>query len=179
MEILERSEKYLWLLLLLLVPVSASPLLPFGSGTLVRPLSFVPALLILLLAGFRMLVLKQIPRWRDGGGWPLGLFTVYTVIAGLGFLSSTSDKMFKGQAPFDSFIRAVATLFVGLIFYAVARLNIRSAGDVGTALKYLFIGLTLSIALAVLQVIAIVQGGTLLHEVQTLTNVFAVYYAGL
>ena len=80
MTTLDRADKFLWILLLLLVPVSASPLLPFGSGTLVRPLSFAPALLILLLAAFRIIVMKQSPRFRDGGGRPLVVFMVYVVI---------------------------------------------------------------------------------------------------
>lgn len=176
---LERAENRLWLLCLLLVPVSASPLLPFGSGTLVRPLSFIPALMILLLAGFRMLVLKQRLHWRNGDGWPLAAFVAYTLIGGLVVLSGAPDNVFKGQAPLDSFVRAMATLLVGLVFYVAARLNVRTSGDVKQALKYLFIGLSLSIALAMLQIVAIVQGGPLLRAVQLLTNLFAVYYAGL
>ena len=134
---LDRAGRFLWILLLLLVPISASPLLPFGSGTLVRPLSFAPALLILLLAAFRIIVLKQSPRFREGSGWPLTLFTAYVVIGGLVFLSYAPDQTFKGQTPFDSFIRALATLVVGLVFYAAARLNIRTSQDVRGALKYL------------------------------------------
>jgi O-antigen ligase len=179
MTTLDRIDKILWIALLLLVPVSASPLLPFGSGTLVRPLSFAPALLILLLAAFRTIVMKQRPRSRDGNGWPLLLFTMYVAIGGLVFLSNAPDQAFKGQTPLDSFIRALATLLVGLIFYYVARLNIRTTQDVCKALKFLFLGLSLSIAFAVLQVIAIVQRGTMLREVQALTDVFAVHYAGL
>jgi O-antigen ligase len=176
---LDRAGRFLWILLLLLVPISASPLLPFGAGTLVRPLSFAPALLILLLAAFRIIVLKQGPRFREGSGWPLTLFTAYVVIGGLVFLSNAPDQAFKGQTPFDSFIRALATLVVGLVFYAAARLNIRTSQDVREALKYLFLGLSFSIAFAALQVIAIVQRGALLREVQGITDLFAVHYVGL
>jgi O-antigen ligase len=176
---LDRTEKFLWALLLLLVPISASPALPFGNGTLVRPLSFIPALLILVLAGYRILILKQSPRRSDGGDGALGLFTAYVVIGGLIFLSNTPDQAFKGQAPLDSFVRALATLAVGLVFYVAARLNIRTASDVRSALKYLFIGLSFSIALAAVQVMAIVQRGTFLREVQAVTDLFAVHYAGL
>jgi O-antigen ligase len=176
---LDHTEKFLWALLLLLVPVSASPLLPFGSGTLVRPLSFLPALLLLMLAAFRIAVLRQKPRWPGGGGWLLGAFVGYVVIAGLILLSNQPETIFKGQAPLDSFVRALATLAVGLVFYGVSRLNIRTAQDVRATIRFLFIGVAASIALAVLQVIAIVQRGTLLHEVQALTDLFAVHYVGL
>src|ERR1700753_1066029 len=142
---LDKAEKLLWILLLLLVPIPASPLLPFGSGTLVRPLAFVPASLILALAALRIVVLKQTPRVRDGGGGALGLFAIYVVIGGLVLLSGGSDQAFKGQPPWASFVRALATLLVGLIFYAAARLNIRTAQDVRAALGYLFIGLSFSV----------------------------------
>src|SRR4029079_4680683 len=80
---LARVEHALWIGLLLLVPVSASPLLPFGAGTLVRPLSFLPALLLLALAMFRMVVLRQRPVLPRDAGWLLGLFSVYVVLGGL------------------------------------------------------------------------------------------------
>jgi O-antigen ligase len=179
MTILDRAEKFLWILLLLLVPVSASPLLPFGSGTLVRPLSFLPALMILLLAAWRVLALGQRLRWPKGGWVLLILFTLYVVIGGLILLSGDPEQVFKGQAPLDSFVRALATLLVGLMFFTVARLHIRTAADVRTAMRYLFMGLSASVLFALVQVIAIVQRGPLLREVQQLTDLFAVHYAGL
>ena len=179
MSSLARFERFLWALLLLLVPISASPLLPFGSGTLVRPLSFLPAMLLATLAAFRIAFLRQAPRWTGGSDWLLGGFAAYVVTGGLIFLSNQPENVFKGQAPLDSFIRALATLAVGLIFYVVARLNIQTAQDVRAAIRLLFIGLAASIAFAVLQVSAIIQRGALLRVVQSLTDLFAVHYTGL
>ena len=106
-------------------------------------------------------------------------FLAYIVISGLALLSNQPDQAFKGQAPLDSFARALATVMVGLVFYAAARLNIRTAEDVRTTIRYLFIGLSASIAFSLVQVIAIVQRGPMLRTVQTLTDLFAVHYAGL
>lgn len=176
---LVRIETFLWTLLLLLVPISASPLLPFGSGTLVRPLAFVPALLLLLLWAFRMAVLQQRPRWSSEGIPPLALFVAYVVISGLILLSSEPEQAFKGQTPLDSYLRALATLVVGLVFFVVAFVKIRTLADVRSAIRYLFIGLSASIVFALIQVVAIIERGPLLRTVQALTDLFAVHYTGL
>ncbi len=176
---LDRVERVLWIGLLLLVPISASPLLPFGAGTLVRPLSFVPALLLLALAMFRAGVLRQRPMLPRDAGWLLGLFTAYVVLGGLIVLLNQPDQAFKGQTPIDSFLRALLTLAVGWVFYTVARLQIRSAQDLRLTLRFLFIGLAASITFAVVQLVAILQRGAMLQAVQTLTDIFAVRTDGL
>lgn len=176
---MERCERILWRCLLLCVPVSASPILPFGSGTLARPLAFIPAVLLLLLALVRMAVLGQRPRLRARGFSELAAFTLYTGIGGLLVVSGGSDEVFKGQTPTESLVRALMTWAVGLVFYVAARLHIRSAQDVRVTLRTLFIGMSASIALAGLQVVAIIQGGDTLRLVQAITDLFAVYYDGL
>ncbi|MDB5393583.1 MAG: hypothetical protein JWM91_1089 [Rhodospirillales bacterium] len=172
-------EKILWLCLLLLVPVSATPLLPFGSGTLARPLAIVPTALLLLLAAFRMIFLRQRPKLDGEGFVVLSMFTVYVVVCGLAEVSSLSPDPFKGQTPLGSFLRALLTWAVGLAFYVVARLQIRTVADIRCTIRYLFIGMTFSIAFAVIQVMAIVEHGEMLRVVQAITDLFAVHYDGL
>ena len=176
---LDAVEKALWISLLLLVPISSSPLLPFGSGTLVRPLAFLPALLLLSIAALRIAVLRQTPIVRSGGFMLLSLFGCYVLFSGLAEIAFLPDRVFKGQTPFESFLRAVATLGVGFVFYVVARLQVRTSADAKAALCYLFIGMTASIALAVLQVIAMTLHGQTLRSVQAITNLFAVHYDDL
>ncbi len=178
---LGRTEKALWLCLLLFVPISASPLLPFGSGTLVRPLSMAPAVLLLLLAAFRIAFLGQRPNLGDrGDGFVvLLLFVAYVAVAGLARIAFLPDEMFKGQTPLGSFIRALVTLIGGVAFYLVARLHIRTASDVRRTIRYLFIGMTASIGFAVIQVLAMVRQGQMLRTVQAITDLFAVHYDGL
>ena len=60
---LARLERAIWALVLLTVPISASPFLPVGSGTLVRPLALIPAMALLGLAGLRILILRQRPNF--------------------------------------------------------------------------------------------------------------------
>ena len=177
--ILARVEHGLWTFLLFAVPVSATPLLPFGSGTLARPLAAFPAALLLLLAAFRILFLGQKPRLAGGGFGLLGLFTAYIVVCGLVLASLAPPDAFKGQTPMDSFLRALMTWAMGLAFYLVARLNIRSDADIRHALRCLFVGMTASIAFATVQVMAIVEHGELLRVVQAITDLFAVHYDGL
>ena len=71
------------------------------------------------------------------------------------------------------------TLAIGFVFYFVARLQIGSLADVRRTLRWLFIGLAASIAFAVVQVVAIVEGGDALRSVQALTDLFAVRTDGL
>lgn len=179
MERLARWEKNLWLCTLLFVPVSATPLLPFGSGTLARPLAILPAGLILLLALFRILVLGQRPRLSADGFALLGLFSLYMVISGLVVVSNQPEEVFKGQTPFEAFLRALLTWAVGLSFYLVARLQLRTPADVRTAIRFLFIGMGASIAFAGVQVVAMAQRGEMLRLVQALTDLLAVHYDGL
>jgi len=179
MESLSRLERILWLCLLLVVPVSSSPALPFGEGTLARPLAIVPAVLLLLLAGFRILFLRQRPRLAGDGFVLLGLFTLYAVSSGLWVVMNLPDTVFKGQTPFDSLLRALLTWGAGLAFYIVARLQVRTDEDVRISLRYLFIGMSVSIAFAGLQVVAIAQQGEVLRAVQAVTDLLAVHYDGL
>jgi O-antigen ligase len=174
-----RCERFLWLCLLLCVPMSASPALPFGSGTLARPLAFIPAVLLLGLALIRLTILGQRPRLAARGFSELAAFTLYTAIGGLLLVSGGSDEAFKGQTPTESLLRALLTWAVGLVFYVTARLQIRSADDIRLTLRTLFIGMSASIALAGLQVVAIIQGGDMLRAVQALTDLIAVHYDGL
>jgi O-antigen ligase len=176
---LTRCEQLLWTFLLLAVPVSATPLLPLGSGTLARPLAAYPAALLLLLAAFRLLVLRQKPRLESAGFGLLGVFSVYIVVAGLAIAATAAPDVFKGQTPMESFLRALVTWVMGLAFYLTARLHLRNDADVRHALRCLFIGMTASIAFAALQVAAIVTRGELLRVVQAMTDLFAVHYDGL
>ena len=76
-------ERLLWTCLLLVVPISATPLLPFGSGTLARPLAAFPAAFLLGIAAFRFLLLRQGPVLTSSGFWLLAIFSTYILVTGL------------------------------------------------------------------------------------------------
>jgi hypothetical protein len=161
--------------------VSSSPLLPLGEGTLIRPLSFVPAILLLGVAGIRILFLNQRPNFnRDDGCFAtLFCFTIYVLISGLVIIAFLPDAAFKGQTPLESFVRGFATLLIGIVFYSLARLYIRTRTDALLVQKFLFVGIGGSILLAVYQVAAIFIGGDVLRDAQALTDIFAVRTTGL
>ncbi len=180
MTTLAHVERYLWSALLLAVPISASPLLPLGAGTLVRPLAMVPALLLLVLAIFRIVFLRQWPAVDLGrGGMLLAAFAIYVTATGLASVAFLPQEPFKGQTPLDSFARAIVTLTAGIAFYFIARLHIRTADDIRRTIRLLFVAMSASIGLAAFQVLAIVRQGTLLRAVQRLTDIVAVHYDGL
>src|SRR5262245_3521006 len=175
---LARLERFLWILLLLLTPISSSPLLPLGAGTQVRPLALIPMGLLLGLAAMRMMLLGQRPNFRGDGGCFILLmgFVGYVVVSGLTTIAFLPDETFKGQTPLDAFLRALATIAIGAGFYAVSRLQIRNADDAKLTQRCLFIGMSASIALAVVQIAGIIIGGAALRTAQAITNVFAVHY---
>jgi O-antigen ligase len=177
----DRLERWLWIALLLVVPISSSPFLPLGEGTTVRPLAFVPALLLLGSAAVRLLLLGQRPNFsRDRGSFALLFcFGAYVLVSGLAIVATLPDASFKGQTPLDSLMRAFATLVIGIVFYTLARLNIRTRADAALAEKWLFIGLGASIALALVQALAIFAGGDALRTVDSLTGYFTVREAGI
>src|SRR5437868_5449601 len=170
----DRLERWLWIVLLLFVPVSSSPFLPLGQGTTVRPLAFIPAILLLGAAAVRILLLGQWPNFnKDRGCFALlFLFGAYVLISGLAIVAELPDVAFKGQTPLDTLLRALATLVIGIIFYALARLNIRTRADAALAEKWLFVGLAASIAFALVQDLAILAGGDTLRAVDVLTGLF-------
>ncbi|WP_044562756.1 O-antigen ligase family protein [Azospirillum sp. B4] len=172
-------KRRLWRALLLCVPVSATPLLPFGNGTLARPLAIVPAVLLLGIAAYRFLVRGQRPRLAADGFMALALFTLYLVVGGLMVVTVLPPDAFKGQTPLDSLIRALLTWGVGLAFYVVARLQIRTAADIRLTLRTLSLAMGVSIAFAGVQVVAMAQHGELLRLVQAVTDLAAVRYDGL
>ena len=176
---LDHAERLLWVSLLVAVPISATPLLPFGSGTLARPLAAFPAALLLLIAAFRVLILRQKPALTPDGFALLGVFSAYVLVSGLALASLAPPDMFKGQTPMDSFLRALVTWAIGLAFYVTARLHIRSDRDIRQAHNLLFIGMTASVTFAAIQVAAIVAQGDTLRVVQAVTDLFAVHYDGL
>lgn len=176
---LNSIERNLWTCLVLAVPVSATPLLDLGSGTLARPLAAFPAGALLLLALFRICVLRQRPRGL-GEGFPLlAVFTAYAVLSGLVLVQLEPEEIFKGQSPFQSLTRALLTWLVGGTFYFIARTQLRTASDVRRTIRLLFFGVAASVAFAGLQVLAIVQRGDMLRIVQKITDLFAVHYDGL
>ncbi len=180
MTTLMRVERFLWAALLLAVPVSASPFMPLGAGTLVRPLAILPASLLLALAAFRVVFLRQWPViGRGRADVLLAGFVVYTMITGFACIAFLPEEPFKGQTPFDSFIRAQITLAAGIAFYVLARLYIRSADDIHRTIRLLFLGMSASIGLALIQVLAIVAQGSFFRITQQVTDVFAVHYDGL
>jgi len=176
---LESIERHLWTCLVLAVPVSATPLLDLGAGTLARPLAIFPAGALLLLALFRIAVLRQRPLGL-GEGFPLlAIFTAYAVLSGLVLVQLEPEEIFKGQSPVQSLTRALLTWLVGVAFYFVARTQLCTASDVRRTIRLLFFGMAASVGFAGLQVLAIILRGDTLRIMQAITDLFAVHYDGL
>src|SRR5260221_7806794 len=144
---LTRVERALWKSLLLLIPISSSPILPLDAGTQIRPLAVIPMALLLGLAGIRVTFLGQRPTLRNDKGCFafLLLFGLYALLSGLVSVNFLADVLFKGQTPLGGFVRALITLAIGIGFYTVSRLHICNAADAKLTERYLFIGMGASI----------------------------------
>jgi O-antigen ligase len=138
-----------------------------------------PAAILLMSAMFRVLILKQKAKLSRRGFAPLSLFFSYILISGLFLVSDQPPFLFKGQEPIDSLLRAILTLAVGLVFYLVACLQIRTAVDIRRTIRLLFFGMCASILLAAFQAFALAIGGSALRMAQVTTDLFAVHYQNL
>src|SRR5512139_2403473 len=63
-ERLQPVERAVWALFLLFLPVTSFPFMPsaFGGGTLVRPLSLYPLIILLLITTIPALIRKPVPK---------------------------------------------------------------------------------------------------------------------
>jgi hypothetical protein len=65
-ERLERLIRFLWAVVLVTLPVTSFPFIPFlGANTQVRPISIYPAAVLLVLLGIRYIQERQLRIWSN------------------------------------------------------------------------------------------------------------------
>jgi hypothetical protein len=135
--IYKKVPKFLWVCLLLFIPVTSFPLIARYTGyASVSPLSVVPLIFIILLwfipYVFRRGRLPVIVI-------PILLFVVFAILSCLRapFLEIYS---YKGQSVTDREIRALITLFIGISFYLVASSFPKTVDDLRLSFRWIYIG---------------------------------------
>jgi hypothetical protein len=154
-----RLERSLWALTLLFLPVTSFRFLPFFGDAQVKPLSFIPAVLLFLLILWRCIRCKQILFWNPG----LLILLVFMLAAGI------SSALGALQAPPDLYdysftgrtLRAWVTLGVGLIFFIIPAVLVRSEEDLKFTLKWLYIGLAGHLIWSLVQLVEIYITGVI------------------
>lgn len=149
---LDRVIDILWGLVLLFLPVTSFPYIPFlGSETQVRLLSIYPMLLLfplLIIQVFR----KKIIIWR-AAFTPLLVFVLIALSATLiGIVLAPTEV--RGQGYLDRALRAIITLVIGLGFFGYATWFTDSRKKLISNLKWLYLGLFLTFLWGLLQVAA-------------------------
>jgi len=139
-ERLHRIERFLWALTLVVVPVTSFRFIPFmGADSQVRPLSFIPALMLLLVLAIRCFQQRRLLLWSRSL-LPLLAFALAALLSSaVGFFlapMSLYNNTYAGRL-----LRAWVTFGVGLVFFIVPMSMNRDEQDLTFTLKWLYVGL--------------------------------------
>lgn len=153
----ERWSKILWAALLVCLPVTSFKYIPLlGSGTYVRPLAIYPMVLLLSLLALR-LVKKEIKNPVPSHFLLVGLF-VLAILTSSAIGGINIPVPLGGVTYFDRIIRSLVTLVVGLGFYISATWMNQDEEDVSFSVRWLMVGLGISLIWAVIQFVGLNTG---------------------
>jgi len=147
-------QRVAWALFWLCLPVTSFRYFPagIGGGTLVRPLSLFPLLLLLPLATLPRLWRRPVPKTL--------LCLLPFVVA---VLASAATSFLLGIEPVlgvsvsDRVLRALITLAIGLSFYLTVAIYPSSHAELRSALRWMFIGFSLAFVWGSLQTVYILH----------------------
>ena len=145
--------RLLWGLALFTLPVTSFRYFPFmGDGTLVRPLSFYPIALLMLVLFIQLWRGKtSIPRT---GVWtPLIAFVLFTLAASC-YGALLDPLTLRGQDYFGRVIRAWATVAIGLAFFISAVWMNRNEDDLKFTVRWILAGFIMDVAWSGVQSLA-------------------------
>jgi hypothetical protein len=140
---LDRLSRILWAATLLALPVTSFRYFPASDATYVRPLSFYPLALLLLVLLIQLVRRETAFPWA--GTWtPFVGFALATLAASMvGVL--IAPVPLRGQTLIGRELRAWVTLLMGTGFFLAAAWMNRSLDDLRFSLKWLFAGLVIDI----------------------------------
>jgi O-antigen ligase len=146
---LDRLAQLLWAAVLITLPVTSFRYFPSGEGTYVRPLSFYPLALLMLVLLIQWVRRKTAFPWA--GAWtPFAAMLLATLVATmLGAL--IAPPPLRGQDVIGRELRAWVTLIMGVAFFAAAAWMNRNSDDLRFSVKWLFAGFILDILWSGLQ----------------------------
>lgn len=151
-------SRILWGLALLTLPVTSFRWFPLlGEGTLVRPLSLYPLALLLPVLLLQIWKHDQKRTYWANAFIALGTFVLF-VFAATSFGAVLDIIPLRGQEYFERAIRALVTLFIGLIFFVCAVWMNRNENDFRFSVHWIFVGLCLTIAWSGLQAVTFYTG---------------------
>ena len=148
------AGKAAWVLFLVSLPVTSFPFFPsqFGGGTLVRPLSIYPLLVLFILVVLPRLFGRPLPK-------TLLSFLPFVLVA----LASTLLAALQGIEPIQGvsvmarMIRAVVTLGFGAAVYFAVSIMPLSEEELRASLRWLYAGFAIALFWGSLQAIYVVH----------------------
>jgi O-antigen ligase len=154
LERLQRIERFLWAAVLVALPVTSFRYMPFmGADTQVRPLSLIPAVLLLLVLALRCIRERRLILWNTNFQ-PLLVFILVALISGAAgfFLAPVNlySYTYSGRA-----LRAWLSLGVGLVFLITSMSMNRNERDLNFTIKWVYVGLVAEVVWSLVQFFAI------------------------
>jgi len=169
---IEKANQVLWAILLIALPVTSFPFFPFPGfdRVVVRPLSMYPLLILIVT-----LILLHVLRGGDFPAVliPLVLFVLVAIIStAVVYLGPT--YALRGQTTTSRAVRAFATLGIGLGFFLVALLMMKSPQAIVRSYRFLYIAFMITCVWGMLQAASSLLGFPsfrFLNQIQTLISV--------
>jgi hypothetical protein len=152
--ILSTISKICWILFLISLPITSFPFFPdnIGGGTLVRPLSIYPLIVLLILVILPRLLRDSLPK-------TLLSFLPFVVIAIASTLlaSLRGVEGIQGVSVMARMFRALMTLGVGAAIYFAVTLWPVKKEDLNLSLRWIYIGFSLALSWGTLQAIYVIR----------------------
>ena len=153
-ERLHRIGRILWALTLVTVPVTSFRFMPFmGTDSQVRPLSFIPALLLLFVLAIRCFQQRRFILWNNSFLPLLSFVLVALLSSAVGFFLATPNLYNFTYA--SRLLRAWATFGVGFVFLIVPMCMNHNEQDLKFTLNWLYVGLVGHVLWSVIQLFQI------------------------
>ena len=148
-ERLQRIERFLWAAVLVALPVTSFRYLPFGTDTQVRPLSLIPAVLLLFVLVLRCVRERRLILWSSAFQPLLVFILVAVASSAAGFLFAPVNLYsytYSGRV-----LRAWLAFGVGLVFLVTSMCMNRDERDLKFTIKWVYVGLIAEVAWSLVQ----------------------------
>jgi hypothetical protein len=147
-------SKICWILFLVTIPISSFPFFPdnIGGGTLVRPLSLYPLMVLLILVIMPRLFTKPLPKTLLSFLPFIVIVVVSTLLAALQGIENL-----QGVSAISRMFRAMATLGIGGTIYLAVTLWPVNKEDLNSSLRWIYFGFVLALSWGTLQAIYVIQ----------------------
>ena len=153
-EIIGTISRICWILFLIALPISSFPFFPegIGGGTLVRPLSIYPLMILIILVVLPRLITKPLPK-------TVLSFLPFVIVALISTLLASLQGLetLQGVTPAARTFRVLVTLGVGASIYLLVTLWPENEEDLKFSLRWLYAGFSLALLWGSMQMVYVIN----------------------